>query len=102
LIGACSKGISCLYGRSLIKGEGYGAVVPKLLQKQHPPLYTCGKSDIPAIKWPGSSGWDLRAALLPWGVLEKALGDYTNAVPHNGPKVRNIVFLKSVRLCWGR
>jgi len=61
-------------------------VVPKPVQKPHPPLYTGGTSDI-TYQMAGERGWGLFVPpLLPWGVLEKPLGIYKKACAEQGHK----------------
>src|ERR1700745_2834724 len=73
------------------------AVVPKPVQKPHPPLYTGGTSDI-TYQMAGERGWGIFVPpLLPWGVLEKPLGIYKKACAEHGHKP-NIVYIRPVYL----
>jgi alkanesulfonate monooxygenase SsuD/methylene tetrahydromethanopterin reductase-like flavin-dependent oxidoreductase (luciferase family) len=73
------------------------AVVPKPLQKPHPPLYTGGTSDT-TYQMAGERGWGIFVPpLLPWGVLEKPLGIYKKACAEHGHSP-NIVYIRPVYL----
>jgi alkanesulfonate monooxygenase SsuD/methylene tetrahydromethanopterin reductase-like flavin-dependent oxidoreductase (luciferase family) len=73
------------------------AVVPRPVQKPHPPLYTGGTSDI-TYEMAGKRGWGIFVPpLLPWGVLEKPLGIYKRACAEHGNKP-NIVYIRPVYL----
>ena len=72
-------------------------VVPRPVQKPHPPLYTGGTSDI-TYQMAGERGWGIFVPpLLPWGVLEKPLGIYKKACVEHGHKP-NIVYIRPVYL----
>jgi alkanesulfonate monooxygenase SsuD/methylene tetrahydromethanopterin reductase-like flavin-dependent oxidoreductase (luciferase family) len=72
-------------------------VVPKPVQKPHPPLYTGGTSDI-TYEMAGKRGWGIFVPpLLPWGVLEKPLGIYKKACAEHG-HAPNIVYIRPVYL----
>ncbi|MHB8540680.1 MAG: LLM class flavin-dependent oxidoreductase [Candidatus Acidiferrales bacterium] len=73
------------------------AVVPRPVQKPHPPLYTGGTSDI-TYQMAGERGWGIFVPpLLPWGVLEKPLGIYKKACVEHGHEP-NIVYIRPVYL----
>jgi len=73
------------------------AVVPKPLQKPHPPLYTGGTSDS-TYEMAGRRGWGIFVPpLLPWSVLEKPLGIYKRACAEHGHQP-NIVYIRPVYL----
>ncbi|MHB8411971.1 MAG: LLM class flavin-dependent oxidoreductase [Candidatus Acidiferrales bacterium] len=72
-------------------------VVPRPVQKPHPPLYTGGTSDI-TYQMAGERGWGIFVPpLLPWGVLEKPLGIYKKACVEHGHEP-NIVYIRPVYL----
>lgn len=72
-------------------------VVPKPVQKPHPPLFTGGTSDI-TYETAGQRGWGIFVPpLLPWGVLEKPLGIYKKACAAHGHQP-NIVYIRPVYL----
>jgi alkanesulfonate monooxygenase SsuD/methylene tetrahydromethanopterin reductase-like flavin-dependent oxidoreductase (luciferase family) len=72
-------------------------VVPKPVQKPHPPLFTGGTSDI-TYEMAGQRGWGIFVPpLLPWGVLEKPLGIYKKACAAHGHKP-DIVYIRPVYL----
>jgi flavin-dependent trigonelline monooxygenase, oxygenase component len=71
------------------------SVVPKPVQKPHPPLYTGGTSDI-TYQMAGERGWGIFVPpLLPWGVLEGPLNIYKEACAANGHEP-NIVYIRPV------
>jgi alkanesulfonate monooxygenase SsuD/methylene tetrahydromethanopterin reductase-like flavin-dependent oxidoreductase (luciferase family) len=73
------------------------AVVPKPVQKPHPPLFTGGTSDI-TYQMAGERGWGIFVPpLLPWSVLEKPLAIYKKACAEHGHKP-NIVYIRPVYL----
>ena len=73
------------------------AVVPKPVQKPHPPLFTGGTSDV-TYEMAGKRGWGIFVPpLLPWGVLEKPLGIYKKACSEHGHSP-NIVYIRPVYL----
>ena len=73
------------------------SVVPRPVQKPHPPLYTGGTSDITYQK-AGERGWGIFVPpLLPWSVLEKPLAIYKQACAAHGHKP-NIVYIRPVYL----
>jgi alkanesulfonate monooxygenase SsuD/methylene tetrahydromethanopterin reductase-like flavin-dependent oxidoreductase (luciferase family) len=73
------------------------AVVPKPVQKPHPPLYTGGTSDI-TYQMAGERGWGIFVPpLLPWNVLEKPLGIYKRACERHSHQ-SNIVYIRPVYL----
>ena len=70
-------------------------VVPRPLQKPHPPLYTGGTSDI-TYQMAGERGWGIFVPpLLPWKVLEKPLAIYKKACAEHGNQP-NIVYIRPV------
>ena len=72
-------------------------VVPRPVQKPHPPLYTGGTSDI-TYQMAGERGWGIFVPpLLPWAVLEKPLGIYKRACAQHGHQP-NIVYIRPVYL----
>lgn len=72
-------------------------VVPRPVQKPHPPLYTGGTSDI-TYQMAGERGWGIFVPpLLPWGVLEKPLGIYKKACAEHGHQ-SNIVYIRPIYL----
>jgi alkanesulfonate monooxygenase SsuD/methylene tetrahydromethanopterin reductase-like flavin-dependent oxidoreductase (luciferase family) len=72
-------------------------VVPKPVQKPHPPLFTGGTSDI-TYEMAGQRGWGIFVPpLLPWSVLETPLGVYKKACAAHGNKP-NIVYIRPVYL----
>lgn len=73
------------------------SVVPKPVQKPHPPLFTGGTSDI-TYEMAGTRGWGIFVPpLLPWGMLEKSLGIYKKACTEHGHEP-NIVYIRPVYL----
>ncbi len=71
------------------------AVVPRPVQKPHPPLYTGGTSDI-TYQMAGERGWGIFVPpLLPWKVLEPPLGIYKKACAAHGHQP-NIVYIRPV------
>ena len=73
------------------------SVVPKPVQKPHPPLYTGGTSDV-TYQMAGERGWGIFVPpLLPWAVLEKPLGIYKKACAEHGHQP-NIVYIRPVYL----
>ena len=73
------------------------SVVPKPVQKPHPPLYTGGTSDV-TYQMAGERGWGIFVPpLLPWAVLEKPLGIYKKACAAHGHQP-NIVYIRPVYL----
>src|SRR5260370_478720 len=73
------------------------AVVPKPIQKPHPPLYTGGTSDI-TYQMAGERGWGIFVPpLLPWGALENPLAIYKKACAEHG-REPNIVYIRPVYL----
>jgi alkanesulfonate monooxygenase SsuD/methylene tetrahydromethanopterin reductase-like flavin-dependent oxidoreductase (luciferase family) len=73
------------------------SVVPKPVQKPHPPLYTGGTSDI-TYQMAGERGWGIFVPpLLPWKVLEAPLGIYKKACAAHGHQP-NIVYIRPVYL----
>ncbi len=72
-------------------------VVPKPMQKPHPPLYTGGTSDI-TYQMAGERGWGIFVPpLLPWKVLEPPLNIYKKACAEHGHQP-NIVYIRPVYL----
>ncbi|MFY9531656.1 MAG: LLM class flavin-dependent oxidoreductase [Candidatus Acidiferrales bacterium] len=72
-------------------------VVPKPMQKPHPPLYTGGTSDI-TYQMAGDRGWGIFVPpLLPWKVLEPPLNIYKKACAEHGHQP-NIVYIRPVYL----
>jgi len=72
-------------------------VVPKPLQKPHPPLFTGGTSDSTYQK-AGELGWGIFVPpLLPWKVLEGPLSIYKQACSAHG-HTSNIVYIRPVYL----
>lgn len=72
-------------------------VVPKPIQKPHPPLFTGGTSDI-TYEMAGQRGWGIFVPpLLPWSVLETPLGVYKRACATHGNEP-NIVYIRPVYL----
>lgn len=72
-------------------------VVPKPVQKPHPPLFTGGTSDI-TYEMAGQRGWGIFVPpLLPWSVLETPLGLYKKACAAHGNQP-NIVYIRPVYL----
>jgi alkanesulfonate monooxygenase SsuD/methylene tetrahydromethanopterin reductase-like flavin-dependent oxidoreductase (luciferase family) len=72
-------------------------VVPKPVQKPHPPLFTGGTSDI-TYEMAGQRGWGIFVPpLLPWSVLETPLGVYKRACAAHGNQP-NIVYIRPVYL----
>ena len=72
-------------------------VVPKPVQKPHPPLFTGGTSDI-TYEIAGRRGWGIFVPpLLPWSVLETPLGVYKKACAAHGNQP-NIVYIRPVYL----
>ena len=70
-------------------------VVPKPVQKPHPPLFTGGTSDI-TYKMAGERGWGIFVPpLLPWKVLEPPLKIYKDACAASGHQP-NIVYIRPV------
>ena len=73
------------------------SVVPKPVQKPHPPLFTGGTSDI-TYQMAGERGWGIFVPpLLPYAVLEKPLGIYKQACAAHG-HAPNIVYIRPVYL----
>ena len=73
------------------------SVVPKPVQKPHPPLYTGGTSDI-TYQMAGERGWGIFVPpLLPYSVLEEPLGIYKKACAENGNQP-NVVYIRPVYL----
>jgi alkanesulfonate monooxygenase SsuD/methylene tetrahydromethanopterin reductase-like flavin-dependent oxidoreductase (luciferase family) len=73
------------------------SVVPKPLQKPHPPLFTGGTSDV-TYQMAGERGWGIFVPpLLPYKVLERPLGIYKKACAEHGHKP-NIVYIRPVYL----
>jgi alkanesulfonate monooxygenase SsuD/methylene tetrahydromethanopterin reductase-like flavin-dependent oxidoreductase (luciferase family) len=73
------------------------SVVPKPIQKPHPPLFTGGTSDI-TYQMAGERGWGIFVPpLLPWNVLEGPLGIYKRACAEHGHKP-DIVYIRPVYL----
>ena len=73
------------------------SVVPKPVQKPHPPLFTGGTSDI-TYQMAGERGWGIFVPpLLPWNVLEGPLGIYKRACAEHGHKP-DIVYIRPVYL----
>ena len=73
------------------------SVVPKPVQKPHPPLFTGGTSDI-TYQMAGERGWGIFVPpLLPYAVLEKPLGIYKQACAAHG-NAPNIVYIRPVYL----
>jgi alkanesulfonate monooxygenase SsuD/methylene tetrahydromethanopterin reductase-like flavin-dependent oxidoreductase (luciferase family) len=72
-------------------------VVPKPMQKPHPPLYTGGTSDV-TYQMAGERGWGIFVPpLLPWKVLEPPLNIYKKACAEHGHEP-NIVYIRPVYL----
>ncbi len=72
-------------------------VVPRLVQKPHPPLFTGGTSDI-TYKMAGERGWGIFVPpLLPYKVLEAPLKIYKEACALHG-HTPNIVYIRPVYL----
>jgi alkanesulfonate monooxygenase SsuD/methylene tetrahydromethanopterin reductase-like flavin-dependent oxidoreductase (luciferase family) len=70
-------------------------VIPRPVQKPHPPLFTGGTSDI-TYEMAGKRGWGIFVPpLLPWSFLEKPLGIYKKACAEYGHKP-NIVYIRPV------
>ncbi len=73
------------------------SVVPKPLQKPHPPLFTGGTSD-ETYRMAGERGWGIFVPpLLPYKVLEGPLKIYKQACANHGHKP-NIVYIRPVYL----
>lgn len=73
------------------------SVVPKPLQRPHPPLFTGGTSDS-TYQMAGERGWGIFVPpLLPWKVLEGPLGLYKKACAAHG-HAPNIVYIRPVYL----
>jgi len=73
------------------------SVVPRPLQKPHPPLFTGGTSDI-TYQMAGERGWGIFVPpLLPWHVLEAPLNIYKKACAANNHEP-NIVYIRPVYL----
>ncbi len=73
------------------------SVVPRPLQKPHPPLYTGGTSDV-TYQMAGERGWGIFVPpLLPWKVLEAPLNIYKKACAEHG-HTPNIVYIRPVYL----
>lgn len=73
------------------------SVVPRPIQKPHPPFYTGGTSDA-TYQLAGERGWGIFVPpLLPYKVLEAPLKIYKNACAKNGHKP-NIVYIRPVYL----
>lgn len=73
------------------------SVVPRPLQKPHPPLYTGGTSDV-TYQMAGERGWGIFVPpLLPWKVLEAPLNIYKKACAEHGHQP-NIVYIRPVYL----
>lgn len=73
------------------------SVVPRPLQKPHPPLYTGGTSDV-TYQMAGERGWGVFVPpLLPWKVLEAPLAIYKKACAEHGHQP-NIVYIRPVYL----
>ncbi|MFZ0637428.1 MAG: LLM class flavin-dependent oxidoreductase [Candidatus Acidiferrales bacterium] len=71
------------------------SVVPKPVQKPHPPLFTGGTSDI-TYQMAGERGWGIFVPpLLPWKVLEPPLNIYKKACAEHGHEP-NIVYIRPV------
>jgi len=95
LIGAWTKD-KLSYEGQFYKVKDLG-IVPKPVQKPHPPLYTGGTSDI-TYQMAGERGWGIFVPpLLPWGVLEKPLDIYKKACAQHGHQP-NIVYIRPVYL----
>src|SRR5215471_19037332 len=95
LIGAWTK------DRFSYQGQHYKfkdlAVVPKPVQKPHPPLYTGGTSDI-TYQMAGERGWGIFVPpLLPYKVLEGPLDIYKKACRAQGHQP-DIVYIRPVYL----
>ena len=72
-------------------------VVPKPLQKPHPPLYTGGTS-LTTYEMAGSRGWGMfLPPLLPYKVMEPSINAYLAAARKAGHKP-NIVYIRPVYL----
>jgi alkanesulfonate monooxygenase SsuD/methylene tetrahydromethanopterin reductase-like flavin-dependent oxidoreductase (luciferase family) len=72
-------------------------VVPKPLQKPHPPLYTGGTS-LPTYEMAGARGWGMfLPPLLPFKVMEPNINVYVNAARKAGHRP-NIVYIRPVYL----
>ena len=73
------------------------SVVPKPVQKPHPPLFTGGTSDS-TYQIAGERGWGIFVPpLLPWKVLESPLNIYKKACLAHG-HASNIVYIRPVYL----
>ena len=73
------------------------SVVPKPVQKPHPPLFTGGTSDV-TYQMAGERGWGIFVPpLLPYKVLEGPLGIYKKACAQHGHKA-DIVYIRPVYL----
>ena len=73
------------------------SVVPKPVQKPHPPLFTGGTSDV-TYQMAGERGWGIFVPpLLPYKVLEGPLGIYKKACAQHGHKP-DIVYIRPVYL----
>ncbi len=73
------------------------SVVPRPVQKPHPPLYTGGTSDV-TYQMAGERGWGVFVPpLLPWKVLEAPLNIYKKACAEHGHQP-NIVYIRPVYL----
>jgi alkanesulfonate monooxygenase SsuD/methylene tetrahydromethanopterin reductase-like flavin-dependent oxidoreductase (luciferase family) len=72
-------------------------VVPKPLQKPHPPLYTGGTS-LATYEMAGTRGWGMfLPPLLPYKVMEPSINAYLAAAKEAGHKP-NIVYIRPVYL----
>ncbi len=72
-------------------------VVPRPVQKPHPPLYTGGTSDV-TYQMAGERGWGIFVPpLLPWKILEAPLNIYKKACAEHGHQP-NIVYIRPVYL----
>jgi alkanesulfonate monooxygenase SsuD/methylene tetrahydromethanopterin reductase-like flavin-dependent oxidoreductase (luciferase family) len=72
-------------------------VVPKPLQKPHPPLYTGGTS-LSTYEMAGSRGWGMfLPPLLPYKVMEPSINVYLTAAQKAGHKP-NVVYIRPVYL----
>ncbi|MFQ5737636.1 MAG: LLM class flavin-dependent oxidoreductase [Acidobacteriota bacterium] len=73
------------------------SVVPKPVQKPHPPLFTGGTSDI-TYQMAGQRGWGIFVPpLLPYSVLESPLEIYKKACVENGHEPY-VVYIRPVYL----
>ena len=73
------------------------SVVPKPVQKPHPPLFTGGTSDV-TYQMAGERGWGIFVPpLLPYKVLEGPLGIYKKACAQHGHQP-DIVYIRPVYL----